>query len=248
MAITVLGVFDDALTARRAMEALRDSTYPFEDVSIISRQTQDGEAVSSTEDVSAGEGAAVGAVWGGLIGLGALLIPGIGPFIAGGALFAALTGAVTGAVVGGITAALVDFGGIPEAEARQFEQYVHEGKTLIVVKANNSDDAYEARQILAQHGADGVYDENERGSEATSAAPRVAMYEGGSRVNMDDETSINTPTNTGMVQPNVGSGSVITPRTPGGTRPVVPEGDAVPEAADARVSSDTETPRDTSRI
>ena len=44
-------------------------------------------------DVSAGEGAAVGAVWGGLVGLAALLIPGVGPFIAFGALGAALTGA-----------------------------------------------------------------------------------------------------------------------------------------------------------
>lgn len=245
MAVTVLGVFDDALTARRAMEDLRDSTYPFEDVSIISRQTEDGAAVSSTEDVSAGEGAAVGAVWGGLVGLGALLIPGIGPFIAGGALFAALTGAVTGAVVGGITAALVDFGGIPEAEARQYEQYVHEGKTLIAVKAKDADDAHAARQILAQHGADGVYDENERTSEVTSAAPRVAMYEGGTRIHAGDELSVNTPVDTGMIQPNPIGADVVTPRAPGGTEPVVPEGDAVPEAADARVSTDTERPRDT---
>ncbi len=244
MTITVLGVFDDALTARRAMEDLRDSTCPFEDVSIITRQTTDGEAVSSTEDVSAGEGATVGAVWGGLVGLGALLIPGVGPFIAGGALLATLTGAVTGAVVGGVTAALVDFGGIPESEARQYEEYVHEGKTLIVVTANNNSDAREARQILAQHGAGGVYDENEREGEAASAAPRVAMYADGERVNMGTETSINTPTDTGMVQPNALGVDVVTPRTPGGTKPVVPEGDAVPEAADARVSTDTDRPRD----
>ncbi|HEU5011526.1 MAG TPA: hypothetical protein VFT66_03205 [Roseiflexaceae bacterium] len=244
MAVIVLGVFDDALTARRAMEDLRDSTYPFEDVSIITRQTEDGEAVSNNDDVSAGEGAAVGAVWGGLVGLGALLIPGIGPFIAGGALFAALTGAITGAVVGGVTAALVDFGGIPEAEARQYEQYVHEGKTLIAVKARDSSDAHEARQILAQHGADGVYDENERESEATSAAPRVAMYEGGTRIHAGDELSVNTPTDIGMIQPNPLGADVVTPRATGGTEPVVPEADAVPEAADARINTDTERPHD----
>lgn len=245
MSVTVLGVFDDALTARRAMEDLRDSTYPFEDVSIISRQTEDGEAVSSTEDVSAGEGAAVGAIWGGLVGLGALLIPGIGPFIAGGALFAALTGVVTGAVVGGVTAALVDFGGIPESEARQYEQYVHEGKTLIIVKANDNSDAHEARQMLASHGADGVFDEE---GEAPSAAPRVAMYEGGQRVGMGDETSIDS-SGTDMVQPNPGGGAqVITARAPGGTAPVVPPAAAVPEAADETVSTDTETPRDNTRL
>jgi hypothetical protein len=139
----------------------------------------------------------------------------------------------------------VDFGGIPEAEARQYEQYVHEGKTLIAVKAKDADDAHAARQILAQHGADGVYDENERTSEVTSAAPRVAMYEGGTRIHAGDELSVNTPVDTGMIQPNPIGADVVTPRAPGGTEPVVPEGDAVPEAADARVSTDTERPRDT---
>ena len=44
-------------------------------------------------------------------------------FIAFGMLGAALTGAVTGAVVGGITAALVDFSGIPEQDARDYEAH-----------------------------------------------------------------------------------------------------------------------------
>src|SRR2546423_327957 len=121
---TILGIFDDPLMARHAVEALRNSPLPLEDVSIVSRATESGAPVSSSDDVSAGEGAAVGAVWGGLVGLAALLIPGVGPFIAGGALFAALTGAVTGAVVGGIAAALIDFGGIPEEEARGYESMV----------------------------------------------------------------------------------------------------------------------------
>ena len=107
---TIIGVFDDAQAARRALEALRDSPLDLDDISIISRDRAASGAGS--EDVSAGEGATVGAVWGGLVGLTALLIPGIGPFIAGGALFATLTGAVTGAVVGGIAAGLIDFSGM----------------------------------------------------------------------------------------------------------------------------------------
>ena len=129
-----------------------DGPLPLEDVSIVSRATESGAAVSSDDDVSAGEGAAVGAVWGGLVGLAALLIPGIGPFVAGGALFAALTGAVTGAVVGGITAALVDFGGISEEEARGYETQVHAGKTLVAVKARD-EDAVEVRRVLVNAGA-----------------------------------------------------------------------------------------------
>src|SRR5919201_104307 len=99
---TIIGIFDSPIEARRAVETLRDGPLMLDDVSVISKASEVEEG--STEDVSAGEGAAVGTVWGGLVGLAALLIPGVGPFVAGGALFAALTGAVTGAVVGGITA------------------------------------------------------------------------------------------------------------------------------------------------
>src|SRR5689334_6480346 len=91
MANTILGLFDNPLDARRAMEQIHDSELKTHDVSIISRATESGAPISSVDDVSAGEGATVGAVWGGLVGLAALLIPGVGPFIALGALGAVLT-------------------------------------------------------------------------------------------------------------------------------------------------------------
>jgi uncharacterized membrane protein len=177
---TIIGIFDDAAQARRAMEALRDSPLPLDDVSIVSR-AGDGTAAADTEDVSAGEGAAVGAVWGGLVGLASLLIPGVGPFIAGGALFAALTGAVTGAVVGGIAAALIDFSGIPEEEARGYEEQVRSGKTLVAVRARDEDSA-EVRRMLASAGAD-VRDNQGIAAQATPGRPTIAMYdESGRRV------------------------------------------------------------------
>jgi len=187
MANTILGVFDDAIAARRAMDALRASPLQLEDVSIVSRATESGEPVSSAEDVSAGEGAAVGAVWGGLVGLASLLIPGIGPFVAFGALGAALTGAVTGAVVGGITAALVDFSGIPEEEARNYETMVREGRTLVAVKAR-AEDAQEVRRILASAGASSIRD-NQTDMTSTAGSPvHIAMYDDkGQRVNMERE-------------------------------------------------------------
>jgi uncharacterized membrane protein len=184
---TIIGVFDDAAQARMAMEALRDSALPLDDVSIVSRNS-DGTAKGDSEDVSAGEGAAVGAVWGGLVGLASLLIPGVGPFIAGGALFAALTGAVTGAVVGGIAAALIDFSGIPEEEARGYEEQVRSGKTLVAVRSRDEDSA-EVRRLLASAGAD-VRDNQGIATTAVAGRPTIAMYdESGQRVsdNMERE-------------------------------------------------------------
>src|SRR5262249_3052578 len=160
---------DDPASARSALEALRDGPLPLEDISIVSRATESGAAVANDTDVSAGEGAAVGAVWGGLVGLAAPLIPGRRPLVSPWRLGAALTGAVTGAVVGGIAAALIDFGGIPEEEARRYESLIHEGKTLIAVKARD-EDASEVQRILSSFGAQPV-----PGDRVASAPAHVAM-------------------------------------------------------------------------
>jgi uncharacterized membrane protein len=171
---TIIGVFDDPMAARRAVDALRASSLKLDDVSLIARTDERAKAVGGGEDVSAGEGAAIGAVWGGLVGLAALLIPGVGPFIAFGALGAALTGAVTGAVVGGITAALVDFSGIPEAEARGYETMVTEGKALVAVKTRD-EDREEVHRILTSVGADSIRDD-EVATTGGMNQPVVAMY------------------------------------------------------------------------
>jgi hypothetical protein len=102
----------------------------------------------------------------------ALLIPGIGPFVAGGALFAALSGAAAGAVVGGIAGALIDNIGLSEAQARDYEALVHGGKTLIAVKANDQD-IIEVRRILAGAGAVSVRD-NQTDTTGTDAPVQIA--------------------------------------------------------------------------
>jgi uncharacterized membrane protein len=209
---TIIGLFDDAMAARRAVETLRDGPLPLEDVSIVARNADGATVSGNSDDVSAGEGAAVGAVWGGLVGLAALLIPGVGPFIAGGALFAALTGAVTGAVVGGIAAALIDFSGIPEEEARGYEEQVHAGKTLVAVKARDEDSA-EVRRILESAGAASVRDNQAAPVGTTSTPPRVAMYnESGQRVSDNMERAVGASTSSTAYH----HGVYDTPDTPAG--------------------------------
>ncbi len=181
---TIFGVFDDPAMARRAVDALHASPLRLDDVSIVAPTADTDSATHSGEDVSAGQGATVGAVWGGLVGLAALLIPGVGPFIAFGALGAALTGAVTGAVVGGITAALVDFSGIPEQDARDYEALAREGKTLVAVKAHD-EDANEVHRILTTAGADSIND-SETGTFIPWNQSVVTMYnEHGNRLEED---------------------------------------------------------------
>jgi hypothetical protein len=87
-------------------------------------------------------GAATGGVLGGalglLVGIGALAIPGVGPLIAAGSLLAALSGAAAGATVGGITGGLIGLG-IPELEAKRYENRLAEGNILISVLVHTGD-------------------------------------------------------------------------------------------------------------
>src|SRR5437016_5805707 len=189
---TIFGVFDDPAVARRAVDELRASPLQLHDVSLVA-QSSDGDSAQSNDDISAGQGAAVGAVWGGLVGLAAVLIPGIGPGIAFGMRAAALTGAVTGTVVRGMAAALIGFSGIPKQDAREYEAMARAGKILVAVKARD-EDANEVHRILTTAGADSIND-SETGTFIPWNQPVVTMYnERGNRLeeNLDANPLINT--------------------------------------------------------
>jgi uncharacterized membrane protein len=188
---TIIGIFDTPRRAQRAMEMLRASHLSLEDVSIISRTGDHSVAVDGGDDVSASEGATVGAVWGGVVGLVSLVIPGVGPIIAGGALAAAvasaITGAVTGAVVGGVAAALIHFGGISEDEARQYEALVHDGKTLVAVKASDEATRH-VRRVLTKAGAESVQGDSSVAVGEPHTPVQIGTYdERGKRVDLENE-------------------------------------------------------------
>jgi uncharacterized membrane protein len=188
---TVIGIFDNPRDAQRGIAMLRDSRYTFEDISLISKAGDNEVAVSSGDDVQAREGATVGAVWGGMVGLASLVIPGVGPFIAGGALATALastvTGAVTGAVVGGIAAALIHIGGIPEAVAVQYESLVQAGKTLVAVKVQ-PEDMRHVRRMLMKADAEEIRTPDASAIMAPENPIQVTMYdEQGQTVDVSEE-------------------------------------------------------------
>jgi hypothetical protein len=103
----------------------------------------------------AGTGGVLGGALGWLVGIGALAIPGLGPFIAAGPILAALSGAAAGAALGGVTGALVGMG-IPEYEAKRYEGKIKEGNTLISVHAEDSTERERAKTIFEQAGAEDI--------------------------------------------------------------------------------------------
>ncbi|MDB6131751.1 MAG: hypothetical protein JWM04_2858 [Verrucomicrobiales bacterium] len=100
----------------------------------------------------AGTGGVLGGALGWLAGIGALAIPGAGPFIAAGPIMAALGGAAVGAAVGGITGALIGMG-IPEYEAKRYEGKIKAGNILISVHTENSQEAKRSKDIFEELGA-----------------------------------------------------------------------------------------------
>ena len=122
-------------------------------------------------------GATSGAILGGTLGLlagiGALAIPGIGPFIAAGPIMAALAGMGVGGTVGGITGALVGLG-IPEYEAKRYEGRLQKGGILLSVHCDTSDQIKVAKDLLKSTGAEDISATGESSVDSKKAEKRIA--------------------------------------------------------------------------
>src|SRR4051812_21900551 len=118
---SVLGMLESQRQTENAVDALQTRGVPASSISVLLPDTTGTRDFAHEHNTKAPEGAVAGAGTGGVIGgalgvlagIGALAIPGAGPFIAAGPLMAALSGAAAGAAVGGITGALIGLG-IPE--------------------------------------------------------------------------------------------------------------------------------------
>jgi uncharacterized protein (TIGR02271 family) len=176
---TVVGVFEDPSAARRAIGLLKDAGFDGESISILTPDKEDTRAMAEETGTHAGGGAATGAVAGGilgglggwLVGIGALAIPGVGPFIAAGAFATALGGAAIGAGVGAIAGALIGMG-VPEEHAKYYEGEVRSGRTLVTVRADGRYD--EAQRILRGAGAYDV-ESQDKGNRAGMTSPTAEV-------------------------------------------------------------------------
>src|SRR6202011_2168673 len=147
----------------RAVQALKDAGFRNTDISVLFPEnvgTKDfahekGTKMPEGATTGAGTGAVIGGTLGLLAGIGALAIPGLGPFIAAGPIMAALAGAGAGGVVGGLAGALVGMG-IPEYEAKRYEGRVKEGGILLSVHSDNSEWTKKAKEVLERTGAQDI--------------------------------------------------------------------------------------------
>lgn len=149
--------------ADRIVGQLKDANFSNNDISVLFPDKGSTRDFAHEKNTKAPEGAVAGAGTGGVLGgalgwiagIGALAIPGVGPFIAAGPIIAALSGAAIGAAVGGIAGGLIGLG-IPELEAKRYEGKVKAGNILISVHTENSDEISRAKEIFTNAGAEDI--------------------------------------------------------------------------------------------
>jgi hypothetical protein len=159
----VFAIYPSYATVEMAVDRLKTAGFSNRDISVLfpqnagSRDFAHEKGTKAPEGVAAGAGTGVllGGTMGWLLGVGALAIPGLGPFIAAGPIMAALAGAGVGGAVGGITGALIGMG-IPEYEAKRYEGRVKDGGILLSVHCDNSEWTKRAKQVLEHTGAQDV--------------------------------------------------------------------------------------------
>lgn len=172
----VLAAFRDSNDAESAINKLKDNGYNPKDISIIMKDKQEASELADSTGVNksaAAEGATSGALTGGalgaltglLVGVGALAIPGLGPLLVAGPIASALglagttagatlSGGALGALTGGLVGGLVGMG-VPEEDAKRYEETIQSGGVLVAVPAD-SDNDNEIKSVLQSCQADQI--------------------------------------------------------------------------------------------
>jgi uncharacterized membrane protein len=170
MSKSIVGIAKSTSQVESALEDLQDNgLVTASDISVLMPDSSGTPELGAVKATKAPEGATAGAVTGGAIGgtvgllagIGALAIPGLGPFIAAGPIMAALSGAAAGATAGGVAGALVGLG-IPEYEAKAYEERIKKGGYLVAVHVDDSNKGDSVRDIMKKNGLEDISSVSEK--------------------------------------------------------------------------------------
>lgn len=186
----VFGIYSDRASLENAVDLLRSNGFRSTDISVLYPENAGNKDLAIDKDTKAPEGATTGGVSGAVIGgtlgwlagIGALAIPGIGPFIAAGPIMGLLGGLGAGGALGGLTGALIG-AGIPEYEAKRYEGRIKEGGYLLSVHSDNSEWTGRAKRLLEETGAHDIASANEAGADYAETDRPVPRGSSGSQSN-----------------------------------------------------------------
>ena len=170
------GIYPSVGQAEAAVDTLVNEGFFNDDISVLLPDNESTRAFAHEKHTKAPEGTTTGAAAGGtvggtlglLAGIGAIAIPGVGPFIAAGPIMATLAGIGVGGAIGGLVGALVGMG-MPEYEAKRYEGRIKAGGVLLSVHCDTSDEITRAKKILERTGAEDI---SSAGEEAVSRGAR----------------------------------------------------------------------------
>lgn len=166
--IAVFGLYRTQLQVEEAVEHLKTAGFRNTDISVLLPENAGSKDLGHEKHTKAPEGATTGATSGAilggalgwLVGIGALAIPGIGPFLAAGPIMAALAGVGAVGAIGGVTGALVG-AGMPEYEAVRYEGRIKHGNILLSVHCDSEDWVKRAKELLQRSGAEDIASSSE---------------------------------------------------------------------------------------
>jgi hypothetical protein len=155
-------MYHDHETVSHAVDVLKYVGFRNADIAML-RPEDTGANLAHVKHTKAPEGAVaggsigaiVGGVLGWLAGIGIIAIPGIGPFVACGPIMTALSGIGALGIIGGLTGAMAG-AGIPEYEAKRYEEHVRGGRILMSIHCNDTDFVKRAEDVLTRTGAVGI--------------------------------------------------------------------------------------------
>ena len=159
----VFGIYQNEKQAERTVDDLLAAGFSNDAISVLLPDNQGSKDFAHEKNTKAPEGTTTGVTAGGVIGgtlgllagIGALAIPGVGPFIAAGPIMGALAGLGVGGAVGGLIGALIGMG-IPEYEAKRYEGHIKAGGVLLSVHCDTSDEITRAKDLLKHTGAQDI--------------------------------------------------------------------------------------------
>jgi hypothetical protein len=159
----VFGIYQNEKQAERTVDDLLAAGFSNDDMSVLLPDNQGSKDFAHEKNTKAPEGTTAGVATGGVIGgalgllagIGALAIPGVGPFIAAGPIMGALAGLGAGGAVGGLIGALVGMG-IPEYEAKRYEGHIKAGGVLLSVHCDTSGEIDRAKDLLKHTGGQDI--------------------------------------------------------------------------------------------
>src|SRR6202163_3504769 len=175
------GLYSNRIQVEQGIDSLLAARFRNEDISVLfpdNEGTKDFAHQKNTkapEGVTAGVGAggAIGGALGLLVGIGALAIPGLGPFIAAGPIVAGLAGLGVGGAVGGLTGALIGMG-IPEFEAKRYEGHLQKGGILLSVHCDTPGEIMRAKEVVKSTGGEEVSSTGESSIDTKTADQNIA--------------------------------------------------------------------------